>query len=157
MKQTARVVLFLMISMACFSACDPGRAFDRYQKIEASSWHKDFPVTFHVPATDTIQNHHLLIQIRHETSYEYSNLWLFIEITQPGGKVMRDTFEIAMAEPSGRWLGTGLGNLKTRQANYKKNFRFPVSGEYTVSLQHGMREETLQGIHDVGIRIEKAE
>jgi gliding motility-associated lipoprotein GldH len=33
----------------------------------------------------------------------------------------------------------------------------PVSGKYTVKLRHGMREDVLKGIHDVGFRIEKVE
>jgi gliding motility-associated lipoprotein GldH len=32
---------------------------------------------------------------------------------------------------------------------------FPVSGEFTVAIQQGMREEILEGIHDVGFRVEK--
>jgi gliding motility-associated lipoprotein GldH len=80
---------------------------------------------------------------------------LFVEIEQPGGEVLRDTFEIVVADPSGRWLGKGFGGIKTLQTLYRRDVYFPVPGEYTISLQHGMREDVLTGIHDVGIRIEK--
>jgi gliding motility-associated lipoprotein GldH len=156
MKPLARFVIFFALWTAVFSSCDPGRTFDQYQKIDDSAWHKDSLITFQIPVTDSLSYYNFILQVRHETSYAYSNLWLFIEIIQPGGEVMRDTFEMALAEPSGRWLGKGMGGMKTMQTNYKTNFWFPVPGEYSVSLQHGMREETLQGIHDAGIRIEKA-
>jgi gliding motility-associated lipoprotein GldH len=152
--------LFLQFSifgiiLAGFTSCDSGRVFDKYHEISDSEWHKDSLVVFKIPVNDTLNTHNLLLQIRNETNYKYSNLWLFVEIEQPGGEVLRDTFEIVVAHPSGRWLGKGFGGLKTLQTIYRRDVFFPVSGEYTISLQHGMREEVLTGIHDVGIRIEK--
>lgn len=143
------------VILAGLTSCDSNRVFDKYHAISDSEWHKDSLVIFKVPITDTLKNHNLLLQIRNETNYNYSNLWLFIEIEQPGGEVLRDTFEIVVADPSGRWLGKGFGGIKTLQTLYRRDVYFPVPGEYTISLQHGMREDVLAGIHDVGIRIEK--
>lgn len=151
------IILFSLFSviLAGFTSCDSGRVFDQYREISDSEWHKDSLVVFKIPVNDTLKNHNLLLQIRNETKYKYSNLWLFIEIAQPGGEVLRDTVEIVVAHPSGRWLGKGFGGLKTLQTLYRRDVYFPVSGEYTISLQHGMREEILTGIHDVGVRVEK--
>ncbi|MDD2380421.1 MAG: gliding motility lipoprotein GldH [Mariniphaga sp.] len=156
MNPKTPALFLLLLSLTAFTACDSGRVFDQYQKIGNSGWHKDSLVVFTIPVTDSLQNYHLQIQIRHEKNYEYSNLWLFVEITQPGGKMIRDTFELALAEPSGRWLGEGLGGILTLQTNYKRNFWFPVAGEYSISIQQGMRKEVLTGIHDVGVRLEKS-
>lgn len=153
-KATIYYLLFVAAAFAFYS-CDQTRIFDSYKRVPESAWHKDSLFTFNIPVTDTIQNHNLLIQIRNETSYKYSNLWLFIEIIRPGGEVMRDTFEIVLADPSGRWFGKGIGGLKTSRSVYRRNIYFPVSGDYNISLQHGMRDEILTGIHDVGIRVEK--
>jgi len=155
MKQPASLALFFILVLSYLSSCDSARKFDEFKNIPGSAWHKDSLVNFQIPVTDTLQHHNLIIQIRNETTYNYSNLWLFIEICQPGGNVLRDTFEVSLAEPSGKWLGEGLGGIKTLQTYYKKNFWFPVSGSYSISLQHGMRQDILKGIHDVGIRIEK--
>jgi gliding motility-associated lipoprotein GldH len=155
MKQPAIFFSLFIVILSCLFACDSKRVFDKYQKIPESNWHKDSLIIFSIPVHDTLQNHNILIQIRNETTYKYSNLWLFVEIMQPGGEVLRDTFEIVLADPSGRWFGEGFGGLKTLQAIYRRNVYFPVSGEYTISLQHGMRDEILSGIHDAGIRVEK--
>lgn len=151
------IILFSLfgIILAGFTSCDSGRVFDQYHEISDSEWHKDSLVVFKIPVSDTLENHNMLIQIRNETNYKYSNLWLFVTIEQPGGEVLRDTFEIAVADPSGRWLGKGFGGLKSLESVYRRDVFFPVSGEYTISLQHGMREDILTGIHDVGIRVEK--
>ena len=152
-----RIVRFLTLSVAviAFFSCDSGRVLDKYAEIPGSVWNKDSLVYFQFHAADTLDYHDIYIQLRNQTSYQYSNLWLFIEIEQPGGKVLRDTLEVVLALPSGKWVGEGFGGLKTVKTLYRSNVFFPVPGEYTISLQQGMRNELLKGIHDIGIRIEK--
>jgi gliding motility-associated lipoprotein GldH len=155
MRKMIQFSIFLAVISVGFYACDSARVFDQYRQIPESGWYKDSLVFFTVPVADTLQNHNLLIQIRNQTTYKYSNLWLFVEILQPDGIVLRDTFEIVLADHSGQWLGDGLGGIKMMQTMYRRGVYFPISGEYTISLQQGMRDEILYGIHDVGIRIEK--
>ncbi len=138
-------------------ACQDNLVFEQYHTIDQKSWDKDSVLVFNVPVTDTLQNHNFYINVRNDVKYQYSNLWLFITIEQPDGKTIEDKFEIALADPSGKWLGEGFGGLKTREAVYRRNVYFPMSGEYKVSIQQGMREDRLKGISDVGIRIEKVE
>lgn len=155
MKKIIVLISFVCFTLTAFYACDSQSVFDKYQEIAESEWHKDSLVVFQIPVSDSLQNHNMFIQLRNETTYKYSNLWLFVKIEQPGGQVLRDSFEVVIADPSGRWLGEGIGGLKTIKKLYRRNVYFPVSGNYTISLQQGMREEILTGIHDIGIRIEK--
>lgn len=138
-------------------ACQQNLVFEQYQTIQEKSWEKDSVLVFTIPVEDTLQNHNFYVNIRNDVNYAYSNLWLFITIEQPDGKTISDKFEIALADPSGKWLGEGFGGLKTREAVYRRNVFFPISGDYKVSIQQGMRENRLKGISDVGIRIEKVE
>ena len=66
-----------------------------------------------------------------------------------------------MADPSGKFLGTGIGITKASKLFYKENVQFPVSGVYCLELFHAMREnaavngiENLGGIENIGFRIE---
>ena len=156
MNRNILLFLFFTLVVALFSSCDENRIFEAYKTIPDAKWNKDSLLVFNVPVTDTIQSQNLLINVRNTTSYGYSNLWLFIEIVQPGGRAVKDTFEITLAKPSGKWLGEGFGGIKTRQVMYRRNINLPESGDYKVIIQHGMREKVLEGIHDIGIRIEKA-
>lgn len=148
--------LFIIgLLLIVISACDTSRVFEEYQTVNKAGWHKDSLVVFDIPVADTIQNHNLYINIRNDINYGYSNLWLFVTIENPGGLAVKDTFEMVLADPSGRWLGEGFGGLKNRQVIYRGNVFFPNSGDYKISVQHGMREEILKGISDVGFRVEK--
>ena len=82
----------------------------------------------------------------------------------PHGKIVQDTLEYRMTETDGRFLGTGYGSIKENKLWYKKGVIFNESGEYIVSIQQAMREkgkvegvEELEGITDVGFRIERTE
>lgn len=153
--------LFQLIMIAAFLpvlfACRQNPVFEQYQNISDQKWYKDSVLVFTIDIKDTTQNNNFIINVRNDVNYEYSNLWLFVSIEQPDGKTMDDKFEVALADPSGKWLGEGFGGLKTREAVYRRNIFFPVSGEYKVRIKQGMRENYLEGISDVGVRIEAVE
>jgi len=157
MKNLKLQFLFIVLIALLFSACDTNVVFEKYKKIPQTGWQKDSLVVFTIPITDTLQNHNLSLNIRNDIKYSYSNLWLFIKITQPGKTAVTDTFEVMLANGAGKWLGEGFGGIKTRQVPYRSGVYFPVSGDYKISIQQGMRDENLKAITDVGIRIEKAE
>ncbi|MCD6355604.1 MAG: gliding motility lipoprotein GldH [Prolixibacteraceae bacterium] len=149
-------LLTLGAVLLSFWSCDKSRVFEAYQPIPSGGWPKDSLVSFSVAVNDTVNNYNLFINVRNDISYSYSNLWLFIEITQPGGKAVKDTFEVTLADPSGKWLGNGFGGIKTQQVIYRRNVFFPVSGNYRITLEQGMREVNLKGITNIGIRVEKS-
>ena len=143
------------ISLVVLFSCDPQKEFEAYHSIETSGWNKDSLVTFSVDLEDTVGNHNLYINLRNSGNYEYSNVWLFVNIKSPDGNTLSDTVEFQLADPSGKWTGNGIGDLFDNQFEYKENVFFPVSGTYEFSIQQGMRSQRLKGIKDVGLRIEK--
>ena len=155
MKTVRFQITIFGLMLVLFSACDNNRVFEEYKKVSQAGWNKDSLMVFEIPVTDTLQTHNLYINVRNDINYKYSNLWLFIKINQPGQIAVTDTFELALALPNGKWLGEGFGGIKNQQISYKKNVFFPVPGNYKIDIQHGMREEPLEGITDIGFRVEK--
>lgn len=98
----------------------------------------------------------MYVNLRNSVDYSYSNIWLFLTIKPPKGQTVADTVEFVLADPSGKWFGNGYGKLRDNKLLYRRNVYFPATGVYTITVQHGMRTETLEGIYDVGIRLEKA-
>jgi len=144
---------FCMISLL---ACNNDSVFNQYKTIPKGEWNRDSLLLFQVPVTDALMNHNLFVNVRNDIEYKYSNLWLFIEIKQPGDTVaVKDTFEVTLADTRGKWLGTGFGGIKTNEVLYRPNVYFPVSGIYEIQIQHGMRGKLLNGITDMGVRVEK--
>ena len=153
MKQV--IHYFLIFSLvAGIISCDRKRVFESYSRLNENGWNKDSVVVFHAQLTDTIKNHNLYVNIRNKGTYPYSNLWLFMTIQSPDGVSRTDTVEFSLAEPSGKWKGSGIGGLHDNQILYKNSVFFPHKGNYTFQLKQGMRDNVLQGIQDIGIRIE---
>ena len=152
-----RYYLFLVLAIAFVSSCDNTRVFEDYSALSEEGWHKDSLVVFNFQISDTLKNHNLYVNVRNGIDYKYSNLWLFIGIKQPGEVAIKDTFGIVLADPTGKWLGEGFGGIKEKQVDFKRNVYFPVSGEYEITIQQGMRVERLLEIKDIGVRVEKVQ
>jgi gliding motility-associated lipoprotein GldH len=142
--------------MAGIVSCDRKRVFESYKELDKKGWNKDSIVVFDVELKDTTKNHNLLVNIRNKGTYPYSNIYLFMTIGAPDGTTRTDTVEFTLAEPSGRWKGSGIGGLHDNQILYKNSVSFPHKGTYKFQIKQGMRDNVLPGIRDVGIRIEKA-
>jgi gliding motility-associated lipoprotein GldH len=154
MKRIFQILAAISIVVLMFS-CDKNRVFDEYKPIENKIWDKDSLLIFTVPITDTTHNYNIKFNVRNDVKYNFSNLWVFLEIIQPNGLSVTDTTEIGLADPSGQWLGNGFGGLKEKETLYRRNVYFPQSGNYKIKIRQGMREDKLKGISDFGIRIEK--
>jgi gliding motility-associated lipoprotein GldH len=156
MKQIFTYILSLSL-MAGLISCDRKRVFESYKELDSKGWNKDSIVVFNVAISDTIKNHNLLVNIRNKGTYPYSNIYLFMTIGAPDGTSRTDTVEFTLAEPSGRWKGSGIGGLHDNQILYRNSVSFPKKGMYKFEIKQGMRDNVLPGIRDVGIRVEKAQ
>jgi len=154
MKPIITCFLCLLILTGIVS-CDRKRVFESYYELDKKGWHKDSVVVFNVQLTDTIKNHNLYVNIRNKGNYPYSNIFLFLSIGSPDGTLRTDTVEFTLAEPSGKWTGSGIGGLYDNQVLYKSSVYFPRKGDYRFLIKQGMRDKQLEGIRDIGIRIEK--
>jgi len=141
-------------------SCDSNSVYDNYKSIP-NSWHKDSIVSFKVTPPDSTNAYNLFVNLRNTTTYKYNNLFLIVEMVFPHGKTIKDTLEYKMAEPNGKLLGEGYMDIKENKLWYKQNIVFKEKGEYTINIQHAMRENgkvngviELEGITDIGFRIE---
>jgi gliding motility-associated lipoprotein GldH len=142
--------LFILLS-----SCDSKRVYEQNVDIPENIWDKDKPVYFDVPITDTVSLHNVYINIRNASGYGYSNIYLFLDTKYPNNTISRDTIECVLADPSGKWLGDGSGDIWDNQILFKKNVRFRQTGTYKFRYEQAMRMPKLPMIMDVGLRIEK--
>ncbi|MGO4817232.1 gliding motility lipoprotein GldH [Flavobacterium sp. W22_SRS_FP1] len=152
---------FILLTVITFSSCDKKRVFDEYKTV-GSAWHKDSIITFDLPILDSTKRYNLFINLRDNNNYQYNNLFLIVSIEKPNGYTKVDTLEYQMASPDGTILGEGFTDIKESKLFYKEKVRF--RGKYKVSIKQAVREtgkvpgvELLEGITDVGLRIEKIE
>mgnify|MGYP000465822827 CR=1 FL=1 len=152
---------FLYISsvfiLILFSACGGDQLIDEYMDIPEKSWDQNDTYRFQFEVDDTSAMYDMLIKLRHNNDYNYSNIYFFVKVRSPEGFVQSDTIQYLLAAPEGKWLGDGIGELKTNLFLYGDHVRFPKEGTYTFEISQGMREEKLLGFEDIGLRVAKSE
>jgi len=150
-------LLLAALIISSFFSCNLKVVSEDYRSFKNAQWPQDTVMVFKFDIPDSTRIYSLFLNVRNEGRYPYSNLYLFISVTPPRGKVLQDTVELTLADIHGKWLGSGLGDLYERQYPYKENIFFPQKGSYTIKVRQGMRtdDQVLRGIHDFGISLKK--
>ncbi len=147
----------------CFISCDKKRVFDDYKSV-GNAWVKDSIVEFNFNQQDTTKLYNLFVNLRANQAYQFNNLYVIVSMERPGGLTKVDTLQYQMTNPDGSLLGDGFSDIKESKLFYKENLRFDTIGDYKVKIQQAVRQtgkiegiETLEGITEVGFRIETIE
>lgn len=156
-------ICYALVFFLCLVSCNSNLVFSEYEAIENGKWEISQVPTFEFSQLDSVQAHHMFISLRNDNTFQFSNLFMITELEYPDGTTYKDTLEYKMAEPSGEWLGKGLGSIKENKLWYRENIVFPDSGVYKLRVAHAMRKNgdvdgiyILDGITDVGLEIEKS-
>ena len=104
---------------------------------------------------DTFTYYNVFINIRNASQYQFSNIYLFVTTTYPDGSTSKDTLDCPLQDPSGKWLGSGLGDLWDNRLLFKPSVKFRQAGKYTLQYEQAMRIDPLPMITDVGLRVER--
>ena len=115
----------------------------------------DSVLTYRFDVTDT-KPCNILLCVRHTESYPYQNMWLFCQLSNDTAAIWTDTIEFYLADDRGRWLGNGSQQIEM-PVLFAQSYQFPDTGKYVFTIQHGMREERLRGVSDVGVIIRNGE
>lgn len=150
-----KILACAILGLIFLSSCNDDRFYERNIGISNGEWNVNDKKIFEVVIQDTLAQYDFYINVRNSGGYPYANLFLFLNTVFPNGEVARDTLELLLAEPSGKWLGKGSGDIYDNRIMFKKGAVFPMAGSYRFEFEHGMRTETLPHIMDIGLRIEK--
>ncbi len=149
MKPVLIIVILTLFCIQCTNHYD----YSNTVNVD-NSWNKKDTLNFNFSIKNSKENKNINFIIRNNNDYPFSNLYLFIKLKQGKNTLVTDTLNYRLADNTGKWLGTGMGSVKEIYLGYKKNFRFPKEGNYTISVTQGMRKDPLKGIEDFGITIE---
>ncbi len=142
-------LLFIMPS------CDNTRYYEEFIEVDPTGWDFQDSIHFQTMVQDSLGYYNFLVEFRHSTAYPYSNIYLYIKTLLPDGRYALDTLSYQLAEPDGKWLGSGYSDIKSISLPFQKDIIFPVTGNYQFIITHGMRDTLLIGMKDIGFRIEK--
>lgn len=151
-----RLLIFFCI-LLCSVGCIPSNTFEKNEAITFHKWHKKDVKSFEFNISDTSSRYLVYARIRHTDAYNFSNIWLDVETIKPNGSITKQKVELPLAEASGKWTGKGMNEIYEHKIRLSGNTstKFDQKGSYIVKLHQIMRENPLQEILSVGIRLER--
>ncbi|HZH01757.1 MAG TPA: gliding motility lipoprotein GldH [Flavisolibacter sp.] len=154
--------LFLLpLFLACsilFHACTTIDLYERVVAIPGQEWQTSYKPSFTFEIKDTAVPYQLYIILRHTEKYNYNNIWVNLHTQSPDSTVSKAQYELPLASKEKGWLGNGMNDLyehRVALTPLNQNFYFKKPGRYTFSLEHIMRENPLEHVMNVGLRVEK--
>jgi len=150
-----KIIPLLMITLLCCS-CQRKSFYQHSKALPASGWKQNLPINFRdsLPS-DVPDSMHFVITLRHTNLYPYQNIWLYVQVKSSDGTTRTDSIDWRLAETNGRWFGKGWGslyNISCRLPDLKIK-RTGTKRWFEIKIQHGLRDEILEGVEDIGIRL----
>jgi len=119
--------------------------------IKDGNWTVKNQIPFRFTVTDTVGIYKVGFNIRHTNAYPQQNIYVFLHTVFPNGILTHDTISIDLFDAEGIPFGKGKRVIELQ--NYFSRVRFPMQGEYTMTLEQAMRRDTLPEIISVGLYI----
>jgi gliding motility-associated lipoprotein GldH len=95
--------------------------------------------------------------LRHADAYRYNNLWVNIHTKAPGDSTAQvQALDLQLATNDRGWLGVGMDDIYEHRVRISQAPVQLKAGTYQFKLEQIMRDDPLEHILNVGIRVEKA-
>jgi len=143
----------IVAALSVILSCSDRKVFDKFQTVSNSSWNKADEYFFKFNIDDNAVGYDLSVQLRNSNLYPYQNIWLLCSQLK-GDAIETDTIQYFLADDFGRWTGNGVSIFQSL-IPMRSNYFFPDTGMYSINIRHGMRDEILYGVEDVGLLITK--
>ncbi len=148
-------VVYTLFIIFFFSACSKNHFFEGYVEIPQKIWNQNEVVKFLPEITDVNSLYNISLSIRHTKKYQYGNLWLFIHIKSPSGKLQIDTVNCILVNDNNSWKGRCSGSVCNYTVAYADSVKFSEPGTYSFEIEQGLRKKNLPMITELGLIIDK--
>ncbi len=150
--------MLLVVFSFFYSSCANIDLYEKDVVIPHQEWPSSFKPQFRFIIKDTTVPYQVYIVIRHNEKYNFNNIWLNLYTKGPEDSVQKVQYELPLAAGENGWLGTAMDDLYEHRIALtpsSQNFYFKKAGEYTFTIEQIMREDPLQNVLNIGLRIEK--
>ena len=140
------------------AGCDTIDLYEQTVPIKGQAWKSSVKPSFRFAIKDTTASYNIYVLLRHSARYHFNNIWVGLTTQGPEGQPTRVQYELPLANPEKGWLGSGMDDIYEHRialTPLDQDFRFHKAGTYTFTIEHLMREDPLEQVLNVGLRIEK--
>jgi gliding motility-associated lipoprotein GldH len=137
-------------------SCNTIDVFEKDITIPDHEWSSSFKPEISFEINDTSSLYNIYVVVRHSDAYRYNNIWMNLYTKIPNDTLRRQRLDLRLATDDRGWLGSGMDDIfEHRILITNAPQQLTRKGLYTFRLENIMREEPLQHVMNVGIRVEK--
>lgn len=130
---------------------------NQYHELPVEGWEYEHAVVDTFIVSEADHYHQIDANLRISADYEYANLNLKIEVSHPDSTLTVHKLPIELAEKSGKWKGSGLGDIITYQVPILHRKFLNKEGKYTFKTYQDMRVNPVPHVLSAGIRVQQQE
>jgi gliding motility-associated lipoprotein GldH len=150
------ITIYFLSLVSCSLFLFSCTTIDLYEKditIPGFKWSNSFKPEFTFAIKDTTVPYQLFLVLRHNDRYNYNNIWINLYSQPPGDTLHKAAFELPLATNE-RWLATGMDDIYEHRIKLTDP-QYLKAGLYHFKVEQIMREDPLENVMDVGLRVEK--
>lgn len=155
MKLIKKIFLLLVPCFLYLVSCTTIDLYEKAVTIPGHEWKSSFKPSFDFTIKDTTSPYRLFLILRHNEKYNFNNIYVNVYVKGPGQdtaqKIQQD---LVLATNEKGWLGTGMDDIYDHRIQLGPDQSLKA-GDYTFTIEQIMREDPLENVLNVGLRIEK--
>jgi gliding motility-associated lipoprotein GldH len=153
-----RVICLYILAAYCSQlvavSCTSIDLFEKSVAIPGHAWKNSFRPSFAFSIKDTTVPYQFYLILRHNEKYRYNNIYINLYLQPPGkDSTQKIQLPLTLATNDG-WLGSGMDDIYEHRIPLGEKQTLKA-GTYQFTIEQIMREDPLENVLNVGLRIEK--
>jgi len=141
---------FLLTAFVLFS-CSKNNIYNEFDRdFKDNRWLKADVRTFEFTIDKGNKNYDLLFDFSHIDGFQFNNIPVKMDITNPDGSLTSENFLIKISDPEGHALGECSGDYCDIQQIVLENTKL-AAGTYKVSVSNGFASDYLPNVLGLGL------
>jgi len=155
LKTLFRTSCIVLLASCIFTSCTTIDLYEKAVTIPKHEWNSSFKPSFDFTIKDTSTPYRLFLVLRHTEKYNFNNIFVNVYVKGPGQdttqKIQQD---LVLATNDKGWLASGMDDIYEHRIQLGPDQSLKA-GNYSFTIEQIMREDPLENVLNVGLRIEK--
>lgn len=152
--------ILIVILLTILFSCESNRVYEQNNQMDKRYWLASDSQEFTFEISDSTQYYNLFYNVRNSLDYPVARIFVEYTLADSANSAIKKalTSNYLFDQKTGKPFGeSGLGDVFDHQFPIIQKIKFPYSGKYQLTLKQFNREDTLQGVLAVGVRVETIE
>ncbi len=147
--------LYLLAIVALLFSCTQGEAYYRFHHLKNGQWHQDSVLVFKMDSLsfNPVSRYDVSLEFAENSRYAYRDCWVYIRHNLTDTVFHTDSLQIILSDEFGKPIGSGVGGLYQLSVPYVSSIVLDTARVYEMHIRHAMRDEWLQGVEKVGVKV----